>query len=434
MKFALGLTVHHPIPDEFCEGPFLSQLGRRAEAAGFEAVYFTEHPMPGDDWLHSGGHDALDPFVALAYVAASTTTIKLFTNLTVLPYRNPFLLAKSVATLDRASGGPGHPRRGYRVSRNRVRGVGRDVRGAQRTLRRIARARARRVERPSVAATSTRFHAPGNTALPTPIQDPLPIWLGGNAKITLRRVAAKAQGWMPLINPRALGARRRSRHLETLEDLQGYLAELHDECARIGRTDPIDIAYMVLAGGSPLGDAFDTAAHLDGLHANASVGVNWNILTIGGGSARAALRRGRPLRRARHRVVSRLAVVLGRDRRRSVPVNASSSGRHTKRSACSVSAPRLTDAETGRDKTIDGCIPIAAASTVATGDATSRSARSTARSVSICTRRAPRGVCGERDRGGERRRRRGRAAGDRAVVEHDDERAVDRPRGSWVSW
>ena len=35
----------------------------------------------------------------------ATTTLKLFTNLTVLPYRNPFLLAKSVATLDLASGG-----------------------------------------------------------------------------------------------------------------------------------------------------------------------------------------------------------------------------------------------------------------------------------------------------------------------------------------
>lgn len=105
MRFAVGLTAHHPIPDALVSGDFLAELGRRAEAAGFDAVFFTEHPMPGDEWLHSGGHDALDPFVALAYVAAATTTLRLFTNLTVLPYRNPFLLAKAVATLDRVSGG-----------------------------------------------------------------------------------------------------------------------------------------------------------------------------------------------------------------------------------------------------------------------------------------------------------------------------------------
>jgi probable F420-dependent oxidoreductase len=289
MRFALGLTVHHPIPDEFCEGPFLAELGRRAEAAGFEAVYFTEHPMPGDDWLHSGGHDALDPFVALAYVAASTTTIKLFTNLTVLPYRNPFLLAKSVATLDRASGGrvllgAGV---GYQETEYEALGVPFEERN-ERFDESLALLRAV-WSGESVAYESPRFRAGGNTAKPTPIQDPLPIWLGGNAKITLRRVAAHAQGWMPLINPRALGARRRSRHLETLEDLQQYQAELQAECDRIGRTDPIDIAYMVLAGGSPLGDSFEVDAHLDGLAQNAAVGVTWNILTIGGGGSSAQL-------------------------------------------------------------------------------------------------------------------------------------------------
>ena len=289
MRFALGLTVHHPIPDEYCEGPFLAALGRRAEAAGFEAVYFTEHPMPGDDWLHTGGHDALDPFVALAYVAASTTTIKLFTNLTVLPYRNPFLLAKSAATLDRASGGrvilgAGV---GYQETEYEALGVPFEERN-ERFDESLALLRAAWSGQ-SVSYESPRFRAGGNTAKPTPIQDPLPIWLGGNAKITLRRVAAHAQGWMPLINPRSLGARRRSRHLETLEDLQQYLAELRAECEHIGRTDPIDIAYMVLAGGSPLADSFDTAAHLDGLAANAAVGVNWNILTIAGGESTAQM-------------------------------------------------------------------------------------------------------------------------------------------------
>jgi probable F420-dependent oxidoreductase len=289
MRFAVGLTVHHPISDALVSGEFLADLGRSAEAAGFEAVYFTEHPIPGDAWLHSGGHDALDPFVALAYVAAATSTLRLFTNLTVLPYRNPFLLAKSVATLDRISGGrvilgAGV---GYQETEYEALGVPFEERN-ERFDEALGLLRATWSGR-SVTATSPRFAAPGNTALPTPIQDPVPIWLGGNAKITLRRVAAHAQGWMPLINPRALGARRRSRHLETTADLVQYRDELAAECERIGRTDPVDIAYMVLAGGSPLGDSFDAAAHVAGLEENASVGVTWNILTIGDGEPRQIL-------------------------------------------------------------------------------------------------------------------------------------------------
>jgi probable F420-dependent oxidoreductase len=289
MRFAVGLTAHHPISDALVSGEFLADLGRTAEAAGFEAVYFTEHPIPGDAWLQSGGHDALDPFVALAYVAAATTSLRLFTNLTVLPYRNPFLLAKSVATLDRISGGRVIMGAGvgYQETEYEALGIPFEERN-ERFDEALGLLRATWSGR-SVTATSPRFNAPGNTALPTPVQDPVPIWLGGNAKITLRRVAAHAQGWMPLINPRALGARRRSRHLETTADLVQYRDELAAECERIGRTDPVDIAYMVLAGGSPLGDTFDAAAHRAGLEENASVGVTWNILTIGDGEPRQIL-------------------------------------------------------------------------------------------------------------------------------------------------
>lgn len=282
MRFAVGLHAQHPMPDAWSEGSFLAALGRTAETAGFEAVYFTEHPMPSDDWLVSGGHDALDPFVALAYVAAGTTTLRLFTNLTVLPYRNPFLLAKAVATLDRLSGGrvilgAGV---GYMAGEYAALGVPFEERN-ERFDESLSVLRAAWTGR-TVSVSSPRFEAAANTALPRPVQDPLPIWLGGNAKITLRRVAAHAQGWMPLINPRSLGDRRRTRHLENLDDLARYRTELADECARIGRTDPVDIAYLTLAGGSATAADFNAEQHRAGLGENASAGVNWNIVNIGG--------------------------------------------------------------------------------------------------------------------------------------------------------
>ena len=65
----------------------------------------TEHPAPSASWLETGGHQSLDPFVAFAAAAGVTKTLALVTNLSVIPYRNPLLLAKSAATLNRMSDG-----------------------------------------------------------------------------------------------------------------------------------------------------------------------------------------------------------------------------------------------------------------------------------------------------------------------------------------
>src|SRR5439155_14429093 len=95
----------HPYNPEFVSGEGLARFARAAEAAGFDGIAFTDHPAPSDKWLNAGGHDALDPFAALAFVAAVTTRIRLIPNIVVLPYRNPFLVAKSAATIDALSGG-----------------------------------------------------------------------------------------------------------------------------------------------------------------------------------------------------------------------------------------------------------------------------------------------------------------------------------------
>ena len=59
---------------------------------------------PTTGW-HRGGHHALDPLVALSFAAAATSRVRLHTHLLVAPYRNPFLAAKGIATLDVLSGG-----------------------------------------------------------------------------------------------------------------------------------------------------------------------------------------------------------------------------------------------------------------------------------------------------------------------------------------
>ena len=97
MKFHLGLpTDRVDAPDEFVTAAAIGEIARAAEDAGFASVFVTDHPYPEDQWLATGGHHALDPFVALSFAAGATSTIRLFTNLCVVPYRNPFLVARFV--------------------------------------------------------------------------------------------------------------------------------------------------------------------------------------------------------------------------------------------------------------------------------------------------------------------------------------------------
>ncbi|HEY5384814.1 MAG TPA: TIGR03619 family F420-dependent LLM class oxidoreductase, partial [Acidimicrobiales bacterium] len=95
----------HPYNPEFTTKEGLTRFCQVAEAAGFAGIGFTDHPAPTERWLKAGGHDALDPFAALSFCAAVTDRMRLIPNILVLPYRNPFVVAKSVATIDALSGG-----------------------------------------------------------------------------------------------------------------------------------------------------------------------------------------------------------------------------------------------------------------------------------------------------------------------------------------
>ena len=92
-------------------------MAQAAEAGGIESLWTVEHTivpagyqstypysptgrMPGPE-----DSDIPDPLIWLSYVAGATSTIRLGTGILILPQRNPVVLAKEVATLDRLSGG-----------------------------------------------------------------------------------------------------------------------------------------------------------------------------------------------------------------------------------------------------------------------------------------------------------------------------------------
>jgi probable F420-dependent oxidoreductase len=85
------------------------RIARAAEDAGWESVWTGEHyalpdpPVPASP--ARADMPVLDPFVALAHLAAHTRTLRLGTGVTVVPWHHPLVLAKQVASLDRVSGG-----------------------------------------------------------------------------------------------------------------------------------------------------------------------------------------------------------------------------------------------------------------------------------------------------------------------------------------
>ena len=71
---------------------------------------------------------------------------------------------------------------------------------------------------------------------PPPVQQPIPIWIGGNAGRTRQRVAERAQGWMPMPNPAAFAKTTRSPVLDGPDDLSRFIADLHRRADDAGRT------------------------------------------------------------------------------------------------------------------------------------------------------------------------------------------------------
>src|SRR5271168_978420 len=180
--------------DMLDSGP-VGELAVVAENAGWDGFSFTEHPAPGLRWLETGGHQTLDPFVALGYVAAVTSRLRLLTYLSVLPYRNPMLLAKAAASVDILSGGRFilGAGTGYAKAEFFALGVDFEERNAlfDEALDVLPLAWSAR----PFSYEGRHFSARDVIAKPRPAQDPIPVWIGGNSRLTIRRVAERAQGW-----------------------------------------------------------------------------------------------------------------------------------------------------------------------------------------------------------------------------------------------
>ena len=292
MRFTITHPMHtHPYNPELVTGEGIATVAAAAEAAGFHGFGFTDHPAPSQRWLEAGGHDALDPFVALGFAAARTTTLRLIPNIVVLPYRNPFVVAKSGATLDLLSGGRftlavgvGYLKREFAAL-----GVNYDERAelfeeALQVIRAVWTG-------DDMSFEGRHFTAKGITAHPRPISRPHPpIWIGGNTTAARQRVAVYGDGWCPFPAPALLAQTAGTATLESEEGLGAGIDDLRRRCDAAGRDfSALDITFTNFDGGSPASDAFNADAYLDGLEKLARLGVTWVQVGLAGDSRAHAL-------------------------------------------------------------------------------------------------------------------------------------------------
>lgn len=284
MRFVLTHPVHtHPYHPELVTGSGVAAIAAAAERAGFYGFGFTDHPAPTQRWLESGGHDALDPFVAMGFAAAVTTRLRLIPNLVVLPYRNPLIVAKAGATLDALSGGRFTLAVGVGYLKGEFAALGVDfeqragiVDEALDVIRQVWTA-------DNVSFAGKHFELDGITAHPRPQQRP-PIWIGGNTAAARRRVVTHGDGWCPFAAPQMLARVTKTATMDDDTELIAGIEDLKRRCDAAGRDfAEIDIAFNGLRG-TPGASNFNPASFIADVERLAKIGVTVITLSVAGDS------------------------------------------------------------------------------------------------------------------------------------------------------
>jgi probable F420-dependent oxidoreductase len=297
MRVSLGLPTHRvDLGAEFLTGAAVAELARAAQDGGFDAVFVTEHPFPATSWLTHGGHHAIDPFVGLSFAAAATSTLRLQTNLVVLAYRNPFLAAKAIASLDALSGGRTIIGIGAGYLEGEFRALGVDPARRNELTDEAIRAMTAAWSGEPLQFEGQGFHAEGNLMLPRPAQSPRPpLWIGGNSARAMRRVVELADGWIPMpttgMSQAAVAQRLKTTPIDSPAALKVRVAQLNQMSADAGRETAPTVAFtppsLLLA---PHGGSLPAAvALIDEAGQLAEAGVSQLTISLPGESRREML-------------------------------------------------------------------------------------------------------------------------------------------------
>lgn len=165
----------------------LADLAVEADLIGLHHLTCSQHAAVPIDVAVTRGGTYWDPLATLSFLAAFTRRIRLVTNVLVVGYQHPVMLAKQYATLDRLSRGRvvlgvgvGSLQEEFELLGVPFEGRGTFADEALATLREVLGGR-----------------LPGWVLDPSPVQPHVPIWVGGRSLRSLRRAVELGEGWMP---------------------------------------------------------------------------------------------------------------------------------------------------------------------------------------------------------------------------------------------
>ena len=225
------------------DGASIVESAQLAEAAGIESLWTFEHVIVPLDYQSKYPYskdgkmgmqpetNMVDPLIGLTAVAAATKTLRLGTGVNILPQANPLFLAKQAASLDFISGGRLMLGLGIGWLEEEFDAMG--ISFAARGRRNDDYLQAmRKVWSGDVVEHESEFLSwHGFKSYPTPVQDPLPIVIGGSKGRAFERIARFGQGWYA---PTA-----------SVTAIERSLVKLREACARFDRNaDEIEISTM----------------------------------------------------------------------------------------------------------------------------------------------------------------------------------------------
>ncbi len=234
IRIGYGLGTNSLTNDEDRFGHFVDEL----ERLRFDSLWVSER---------ISGHSP-DPVVAMAFCAGRTQKLKFGMSVMVLPGRNPVLVAKQLATLDRLSSGRMLPAFGLGAPNLAEWGAFAVQRKERAPIFEEALPLLRRLwTEDSVTHHGRYYNFDDVRVLPKPTQMPPDVWLGGQAPSELRRIGRLADGWLPsFTTPKEVAT-----GMETIKEVAA-------SCDR--EIDPEHYGVLIPYSQGPLSDAYVAAS------------------------------------------------------------------------------------------------------------------------------------------------------------------------------
>ena len=207
-------------------------IGKRAEELGFDSVWVNHHILNvGYIFDRLGSKPYYDAITVLTWVAAHTERVRLGTTVLVLPYLNPLVLAKTLATVDVMSKGRLNVGVGVGALKPESDALGNTFETRGRYADESIKIMRELWESEDPEFDGEFFSFSGVKFSPKPIQKPgPPILIGGASRAALRRVATLGDGWHPI--------------RQSITDLKQNIATIHRLAEEAGR-DPSKITVTV---------------------------------------------------------------------------------------------------------------------------------------------------------------------------------------------